>query len=368
MMLLPLFLLSLTLVSGSLLPAEIFPLPTIDYEGLLSLKEDVVDSLVHHLSTIGTVQISNIPTFPAIREQSLSGSADCLKAEQTSEKRVMVDGSIRYSSGAKSIEGIPSRMDNRCGDKVSQLRSLIDAVCRQLFVALDKRLESDSSLIMAPTYRRFSDLMGKGSHLEHLHSYFPSDSADAKSERQVEMTMDFHTDSGLMIAMTTGYFSNGPPSPESGLYLTIADDSFGERKVKAGLDDNCLVIMMGEGAKNWLRPVLGRAFRPVPHALLVNFQPNVPNSRAWFGKMYLPPSDAILPIEGVTFSQQRQIESDYQSSRYFLPLACGGSFSSQVILQNQPCEEDGVPGVYCWTQVRSFKSSFLPRVITLSLI
>lgn len=273
----------------------------------------------------------------------------------------MTDGSIRYSTAAETVDGVRGPMRNHCGDASYRLRSLIDAVGRQLFVALDSKLQKGGSLkgadlLMKPAYRSFSQLTARGSHLEHLHSYFPpevsADSTTSLSQNNIA-AMDFHTDAGLMIAMTTGYFSSEQPSVRSGLYLAVPGADGKEKRVKAVMAEDSLILLMGEGARNWLKPVFEKPFRAVPHAMVVDIPPGSSNSRAWFGKMYLPPTDAILPSENIPYSQYHQYESDYQSNKHHLPLACGGSPSYQIILQNQPCEVNGEPGVYCWTQCQS---------------
>ncbi len=357
--LLPLFLWTFTHATSNFEQYPPFSLPEVQYSELLALDEFTVNQLVKQLTTIGAVQVVNIPKFGIARKEALEDAAECLKTEKTSQRWVMTDGSIRYSTAAETVDGVRGPMRNHCGDASYRLRSLIDAVGRQLFVALDSKLQKGGSLkgadlLMKPAYRSFSQLTARGSHLEHLHSYFPpevsADSTTSLSQNNIA-AMDFHTDAGLMIAMTTGYFSSEQPSVRSGLYLAVPGADGKEKRVKAVMAEDSLILLMGEGARNWLKPVFEKPFRAVPHAMVVDIPPGSSNSRAWFGKMYLPPTDAILPSENIPYSQYHQYESDYQSNKHHLPLACGGSPSYQIILQNQPCEVNGEPGVYCWTQV-----------------
>ncbi len=321
-----------------------FTLPQIEYADLVSMEKSAIYKLTEQFTFLGAIQIANIPKFTLARKEALEDLSECLHSDTSATKMTMKDGSIRYSAGAETKDGVRSPMSSSCGDASYRLRAIIDAVCRQVFAALDSQMKG-KNLVMEPSYSTFTDLIANGNHLEHLHSYFPPQDQNSPSINTA--TMDFHTDSGLMIAMTTGYYSSGLPSSKSGLYISLQD-----RNVKVETKDDTLILMMGEGAKNWLKPVLGKPFRPVPHALFVDFPSGTANSRSWFGKMYLPPPDAILPVEKIPYSQYHQQAADYQSNKHQSPLACGGSSFSQIVLQNEPCTgADGSPGVFCWTQV-----------------
>jgi hypothetical protein len=313
-----------------------FPLPEISYNELLVLDPYTVTELKKQLTTLGAVQITNIPRFLQARNDALEDAADCLKTHgELSEEGIfqvlMTDGSTRYSTAAKTTEGIRDslKMTHSCGEKASKLRSLVDAAAHQVFVALDSLIPKEKTstdtktLIMEPNYQTYTELSAKGNHLEHLHAYFsPTTSAGSISSLP---TMDFHTDAGLMIAMTTGYFPEGViPSPKTGLYLTLPNG----KSVKTVMSESSLILLMGEGSAKWLSPApLGAAFRPVPHALFIDNDNsnNGGNTRSWFGKMYLPPSDAILPApfgDHKPYSAYRHEEVKALSTSTNLPLAC----------------------------------------------
>ena len=236
-------------------------------------------------------------------------------------------------------------MSHECGEPSSKLRALIDAACAQVFKALDSLLPASSGVIMAPDYKSFTSLMSKGNHLEHLHAYFPPKSA--ASAQPDAATLSYHTDNGLMIAMTTGLYENGAPSSKSGLYITLPNG----KNVKVSAADSSLVLLMGEGAAKWFAPVLGKSFRAVPHALFVDIPVGEKNSRSWFGKMHLPPSDAIV-AEGsrpLAYGAYHSVESRPGA---FLPAACEASQWS-VFVQDVGCAENEL---MCWNKCQSVAS------------
>ena len=77
---------------------------------------------------------------------------------------------------------------------------------------------------MSP-YMTYSDVYHYGSHLEHIHAYYYSSDTTTNNNNNNEPipTIDMHTDNGLMIAMTTGYYNNNEHVNEkSGLYIELS--------------------------------------------------------------------------------------------------------------------------------------------------
>jgi hypothetical protein len=384
----------------------LFSLPEVSYPDLLSLDPFTINQLVRHLTTSGTVQISGIPKFEQARKEALENVASCLKAhEKSAGKQLMDDGSLRLSAGAMTINGQKGEMSmSLCSDQLKTLRSIVDSVTRQIFLSLDtyvseislRRKSEKSSVkkggslspIMEPAYHTFTDLISHGNHLEHLHAFYPSSSKEnSEVSKDIIPTLDFHTDNGLMIAMTTGYYqipstSSASLSSKNGLYMILPDG----KKVKAMMSDSSLILLVGEGGMNWFAPVLdGKPLRAVPHALIVDLPGAAAgaaaegleggvNSRSWFGKMLLPPGNAYLVKEKMTYEEYHKLETSPQysaSSSSFIPLACAAAHpdvlsvshslqsNNNLILQNVQCSSDptGQPGVFCWMQV-SFLSLF----------
>jgi hypothetical protein len=231
-----------------------------------------------------------------------------------------------------------------------------------IFAALDSAiiLNPDRVPLMEP-YFTYSDLFNNGDHLEHLHAYYIPSSVPS-DDVEVGSTLGMHVDDGLLIAMTTGLYSNADSSTKNGLYMELPTGAIVEVEAR----DDALIIMVGKGGATWLAPLLGLPFRAVPHALSIRMKPSSDEknpTRAWYGKMFLPPSDAIIPEFNIPFTKyrsdvQRFLTSKDKKKQFSpetqLPAACGGEMDQFVLASSTSCEtDDGEVGVICWTQCYS---------------
>ncbi len=336
-------------------------LPEIKYADLLNLDTFIAQSIVRHFTTLGGAQITGIPAFAKSRKRALEDLPSCFLEENTRPSAVMGDGSKRLSSGAATKDGKAGPMDSACGDAANKLRSSVDSAAYLLFQAFDMALRQEShseQLIMGPRYNSYSALMSHGNHLEHLHSYFPADQTSSPTRAP---TLDYHVDAGLMIAMTSGYYQNAQPSEASGLYFKLPN---GEER-KAAVDEDALIILMGDGAARWLAPVLGAAFRGIPHKLVVDLPVGQHSSRSWYGKMYLPPADAVIPQEQMKYSDYNELMMKYaptvasrgehqdSSLQSLLPSACGGYIEGVGRIMTANDDNCPVGQLWCWSRCMS---------------
>jgi hypothetical protein len=148
-----------------------------------------------------------------------------------------------------------------------------------------------------------------------------------------------------------------------------------------------LIVMVGEGGASWLAPVLGKPLRAAPHSLVLDGAlTSSQMSRAWYGKMYLPPADALLPVTGaapegrtVSYAAHRAaVRAHVNGSPDEIPAACGsghavssrapavdagvglsdvGAYRSLYSLSNTLCNDGN--GVMCWQQC--YTGSDLPQ-------
>eukprot|EP01039_Chlorochromonas_danica_P006900 gene6897-7624_t len=344
-----------------------YRLPEIKYNDLFTLEVSAANAAIKALTEVGGLQVTDIPRFALARKRALEDLAECYEQENAATELQMPDGSRRVSCGAVSHRGVAQPMSHVCGEAANKLRAAVDATTRQLFLAFDlvanqkNNKDTASNLhVMEPSYETYSELMSEGEHIEHLHTYF-SGTTESIAQSTSLATMNFHKDTGLMIAMTTGYYSPLPASDKSGLYIELVDGSH----AKVEVEDDALIILMGEGAVKWLKPVSSKPFRAPLHALLADLPPNGKTSRSWYGKMYLPPADAIIPQEGMTFTQYHQLESrhsallstsTHQSERKLyelLPTACGGDSHKYIPVVSDVCDSDEI---WCWAQCMSAAS------------
>lgn len=328
-----------------------FSLPVVNFEDLASLDSSVSLLTSNNLLTIGALQIKGIPNFAAAKKIALNNVAECMRREDNIFQRIMNDGSIRRTIDGKSTQGIAESMSSNCGDPAKMLRALVDLATKQLFLVLDT--QSNSKSLLSP-YKSFSDLMMKGDHLEHIHSYYGSNMPDKLDNPTIEL----HTDAGLLIAMTTGFYTNIETEKSNGLYIKMPSGSIAH----VNADDDALIIMVGSGGSMLLEPVLGGPLHAVPHMLQLRMPQGA--ARSWYGKMFLPPSNAIMSSKNnMTFKNYREKENQYlhrklsshsesthsyhdDEASNFIPLACEGV---SVLTTNTLCMVNGNPGVFCWS-------------------
>lgn len=371
----------------------------VKYTDLLSLEETALETVAQALTDVGALQITGIPRFALARKRGLEDLAECLDAEESVPQAVMKDGARRLSCGFTAKKD--DKGTSVCGEASQRLRVLVDAGMRQLFLALDTYIQQhsantktdDNSFLLEP-YRSFSDIFTLGDHLEHLHAYFAPTSSSAKStavettqsEEQPDVveTMSPHVDAGLFIGMTVGYYSeNFSPAKNAGLYIRLPDTA---TQVKVDVAEDALIVLAGQGASDWLNSnKLGKKIRAAPHALYAGLSPvsqgdaTHPATRAWFGKMFLPPVNALVDSgknsgEKITFEafQKLQNEMSLKMSSFYhdkyqdkdsmdklrdtLPAACGGAMRHSVSSSSASygvsvtANSCATNEVWCWAQ------------------
>jgi len=310
-----------------------YKLPSIELSNLISVDKSISIDIVTKLVTIGILEVVNIPNFSTIKRVGLEKVAECLDTNNNNNRITMNDGSYRISMAATSKNNIGTSFDSECGMNSDKLRNTVDMITSLLFRALDIYRDNNKNeeLVMKPKYKSFNEIIYNGEHLEHIHAYY-----GAKNASNIN-TLNVHTDSGLMIAMTSGFYNN-EPKDGTGLYIELPTGIL----VHAAVADDSLVLMFGDGAQ-WLNPVLGQQIRPVPHSLVANL--DIGNTRSWYGKMILPPYDAWI-YDQMTYKEFKQKQISQVQNDMSLPVAC----SNHRELTSSVCP----PGtIHCWMQCMS---------------
>ena len=332
-----------------------------------SASDEVVERLSIALTTVGALQITSIPRFREARLAALGPLAQCLwknKEDANLTKMVMPDGAPRLTTHAASTRGAASAFGSACGDSAAELREAIDAGTRQLLLSLDKA-RVPAVAVCAP-YTSFEDIQRYGDHLEHLHAYYAPQRITEGPELP---SVDFHTDGGLFIAMTSGLYSKPLNSSGEGLYLQLPSSEV-VRMPSADTQES-LVFLVGEAGSNWLAPVLGRPLRAVPHKLVAALPAD--GHRTWYGKMFLPPADAVIGPTTLTYAGHcaekvnRQLrDSDghrRMPSQRYLPVrhAAAARAATSHRASGAICTtSDESAGVECWMQCISAAFAALP--------
>ncbi|KAG1679687.1 hypothetical protein FOA52_006206 [Chlamydomonas sp. UWO 241] len=203
----------------------------------------------------------------------------------------------------------------------------------------------------------YTDAVMRGESLEHFH-VFRREHAPTAAE-----TLRLHSDVGLFIVMTAAeYFEKasaegrlqrleGDTKPATGFLLELADGEL----VRPIIPDNSLLVMNGEGSSRWIS---GAAGAPRPRAASHEVHvPDVPGAtRAWFGRMYFPPRDALLQDAGegqaMTFNEYR--EQTYRASQAgdnSQASTAGCAPSGRHLLQDSGSCAAGE--MFCWMSCRS---------------
>ena len=192
------------------------------------------------------------------------------------------------------------------------------------------------------------EVVESGEHLEHFHSY------QRTSSDTTENTIDFHVDQGLFIAFTPALLvstqddiddSNKEDLTVSdGFYIELQDGSRATVKFDANDD---LVFMLGDGVNQFINPRLSKdsvMLRATPHALTMPYH-GANEARVWYGRMVLPPSDAVHPEHGITFDEIRQGLMEGRDASQ-LDLGCSTNMAARK-LQVTECTGNSI---YCWSQ------------------
>jgi len=381
--------------------APSFPLPLLEFSDVASMDKSTSAQLLYTLSNLGIVAISNIPGYKEARIQALSDlENNCLidtNGADIQTSTYMIDGSMRRTAGTSTKSGKPDRLSMKsistCDKTTSLLRSLVDLTSRALFNSLDLAIgrkqqfnenensdqnietETASSSLMDSSkgfqYNSFDDLINNAEHLEHFHQYESTQHKNENNNNEFwSPALNMHTDSGLLIGMTNGFqSSSNNDKKKNGLYIELPQGGI----YHAECPDDTLIFMVGQGGASWLNSNSGLKLRAVPHALVLPWQQQPPSSsekneislkniekqwRSWYGRMFLPPRDALIDDGSstmVSFEELKSRQKDIINGKTSYPsIGCDHGPSSSSSTSNV--------GVPTWLRTRSTYS----RVTTAS--
>eukprot|EP00536_Pseudo-nitzschia_multiseries_P018089 jgi/Psemu1/248546/estExt_Genewise1.C_21450006 len=208
-------------------------------------------------------------------------------------------------------------------------------------------------------------VINDGEHLEHFHSYYSVSDAHShatttttesktktkhalSSSSTIDIDIDWHTDQGMMLLFTPGQRRDGATS--DGFFIRLKDGSTVEVDFDSSVDD--LVIMLGDGVHQYINNGESEResatnnrkteLRAVPHAVvLANADADsiYTSPRLWYGRMVLPPPNAIHPLSGHNSADDNADADATTTARTFgeirdsmirgdesaLPLGCASS-------------------------------------------
>jgi copper chaperone CopZ len=192
------------------------------------------------------------------------------------------------------------------------------------------------------SYKTLNTLISNAEHLEHFHQYEQTKQQQQKIQDshppQWSPALRMHTDSGLLIGMTSGYHSSvetGMNENNNGLYIELPQGGV----YQVSCPDDALIFMVGQGGASWFNSESGLNLRAVPHALILPWEKKNNNDngiqklwRSWYGRMFLPPADALvsssqegvlIPFQELRSHQIEMVTSSDSSSHDYASIGCG---------------------------------------------
>lgn len=304
-----------------------------------SFQEEAIfpsEAFERALSQDGLVAVRDIPGFDELK-RIVVRSADQCKTSRANA--TFNDGTLRYSLAAASNEttrGIFNVRPDECPEFEKYNTQFRDIVTRSLDSFTSKVSQSFKPsepllTVGSRVLHTVAELIKSADVLEQFHSFVPSDHASTRSE----LTLEWHTDGGLLLVFTPAQMED----LSAGGFMIRKEGVAQEVKFDPSVD---LVFMFGDGVQRLVNPKLPTRLSSTVHAL------KTPTSRRWwYGRMMLPPGDA-LHTSGLTYREVRNrvISSSYDevlemgcSSTLLRPLAVG----ARALLQN--C---AVNQTLCW--------------------
>jgi len=355
--------------------------PTVSYVNLMEpvnfLDSGANDVLKRALSEEGLVAIADIPGFAELRREVLLGSYKCAKQAPEARTTAFEDGTSRrtIAATATGVDKLNAmEFGTTTGDacsasfqaKADEFRMLISTTAKAFTQRIGDLFTTaeDEPLLRhfdgEGSFDTMEDVVANAEHLEHFHTYDkPSPAAHATSDspgpsdasEAVTSTIDLHADQGIFIAFTPAILvedsTNGEAhvaSLEAGrFYVKLMDGS--TVTMDFGDDGNVLVFMLGDGVEQYVNNKLikGPFLRAAPHGMVMPDHTDA-QSRVWYGRMFLPPMDALSEAHGISFGQLRKkmIEDVHAGGGKGQGMGCSRMLQETEGLQ---CETNQI---YCW--------------------
>jgi hypothetical protein len=322
------------------------------------------------LSSWGILTITDIPEYESLTAEALRVGEECITLKQRVGDVMSSNPTVSRRSAGSLVNGGQLSPDllsitnseevNKCLEAeaaaLNSLRSLIDEVIQSVASNVGYAATTASKSAPTPTQLlNVKELVAKAEGIEHLHVY--ENAEDNKNNKNNnEVIQPFHTDAGLLIAMTFGSTAS--------YSLEIRGPSSASVLLKH--DPRSLIVMVGDGAQHWL----GLNWNSVEHRVVKTPNSSTSNvgRRAWYGRMYFLPSDFEMPLyDGKTFEVLRASMYEEPSSgnklsllspRCLQPAFATGGFPSSSstrelhlveAVTTQCTADDGTAGIRCWT-------------------
>lgn len=324
------------------------------------------------LTQDGMLSISDIPGYASQRMKTLQNLHKCAILSSATREHTFTDGTTRLTMATHTVSGpggqqvinhnVPQDEDKKViacdlfSSSSDELRRIVNKVTLAFSNQLASLIDVEVPLLSMKNndyeFDTFSSVVENGEHLEHFHSYHRN-TTDTKSAGTIKM----HTDQGLFIAFAPALMvdllsDSTSVFPSKGDFYIETQDGLHHL---VEFYPNDLVIMLGDGVNQYVNPKMRMpsdrylSLRATPHSLTMKGHDSN-HARVWYGRMVLPPSEAIHPTgNGKTFGDLRQlmIKSSLSSEKDkdILGLGCSGSNQMAHQLEEVVCASGSM---YCW--------------------
>ena len=313
------------------------------------------------LAQVGMLSITGIFSTEDVRrakDQTLGWLHECAMQSQATKAHTYQDGTVRRTMATHTVPGgvqeikhdtVSSKACDMFAENSKVFRSKVaevtDIFAMRLSSILDVTYNELRPLLRTDggyPFDSLADVVENGDHLEHFHSYRKQDGSSSEESE----TIEWHTDQGLFLAFTPGRaMSKQGIKKDSiltrGFYIELQDGSHAQVEFDNSDD---LVFIIGDGMNQLINSRVSdhKILRALPHSLvmpdLVDYE-----ARVWYGRMVLPPADALHPQHGITFSELREQMIDHSLSNAS-HIGCSSSMVARQ-LEETTCLGDSI---YCW--------------------
>lgn len=329
-----LVLLLLVPLTAALQPRD-FRVPPVDFTQLSSAANNAHNfDLLARLQENGIIALQNVPKFSNLRSEYLRTAAECaVQAQRQGAEfllhRQLRDGTNRYTVSLESGRRLSETLDQSaqllaiCPEYVevhAAFSAVVELAVANVGTALDATQNFHVVAEQGAVAMTARQLLEESVHLDHFHAYEAARKlkngyiSDAEVN-VADMSLELHTDNGLMIAMTAPEYFEVLPTGElqlkqtqgqdAGLFIQVANGEI----VRPVLNPDELILMLGSGIDDWIKtsPPLhsvlhGMRYPRTVSAVNEDGQGNT-LLRSWFGKMILLEEHQVMDNTGLTFGQ-----------------------------------------------------------------
>ena len=338
--------------------------------------------------------------FIDLKKKVFEGIARCKDFAPAVRISAFADGSERhtlasYTEGIGDMEPFPiefgfsdsalDRLKQHCEDKdftraLKSFRERVSEITGDFSRVLSKILRTKEPMLKhrekdGEDFAKLKDVLERSRHLEHFHNYLhprPNNLSENNVSSYGAKTIDMHADQGIFIAFTpglvverdqSGKYVTKPNVRAEDFYIEKADSSLAKCDFTQSKAE--IVIMLGDAVEHLINRDIpddsSEHVRSVPHGMSMPTNLNSEQSRVWYGRMFLPPEDALSKLndEVMTYGDVRkqQIEAIKNGSDG-IGLGVGCS-RRQLASDATDCAENTI---YCWSRCMDYTNTASPDI------